>query len=140
MKITILNGPNINLLGIREPEIYGKTTYDDLVRICQSKCNELGFDCEIFQSNHEGDIIDKIQECYEERMDGIIINAGGYSHTSIAIMDAIKGVGIPTVCVHISDVSAREEFRHTDYVSMASVKTFSGFGIDSYIKAIEFFR
>jgi 3-dehydroquinate dehydratase-2 len=110
MKLLIINGPNLNLLGLREPEIYGKQTWRDLCRLIKKTCNELGIDCEIYQSNHEGAIVDKIQDAYST-VDGIVINPAAYTHTSIAIMDALKAVAIPTVEVHLSDVNAREEFR-----------------------------
>lgn len=137
MKILVINGPNINMLGIREPEIYGKETYTDLCVKIENYAKEKGISVEIFQSNHEGDLIDKIQKAYNT-FDGIVINPGGYTHTSIAILDALKAVGIPTVEVHISDVSLREEFRKKSFVSLYAKKTIKGEGTDGYLHAIDF--
>ena len=136
MKILVINGPNINLLGLREPDIYGKTTYTDLCETVKKKCAELKCECELYQSNHEGDIIDKIQSAYGV-FDGIVINPAGYTHTSVAILDALKAVSIPTVEVHISDVDNREEFRKFSYVSLYAQKKISGHGIVGYAEAIE---
>lgn len=136
-KFLIINGPNINLLGIREPSVYGKQDYSALCDIVDTTCNDLNIEYEIFQSNHEGDIVDKIQNAYNNA-DGIIINPAAYTHTSIAILDALKAVSIPTVEVHISDVSAREDFRQISYTSMVAIKTLMGFGIDGYRRAIIF--
>ena len=116
MKFLVLNGPNINMLGIREPEIYGRQTYDDLVALMRSHAEELGVEVEFYQSNHEGDLVDAIQKAYFSRIDGIVFNPAAYTHTSVAIADAVKGVGIPTVEVHISEVSQREAFRHVSYI------------------------
>ena len=138
MKILVINGPNMNLLGIREPELYGNKTYRDLIVLCEETCRELGATCITFQSNHEGAIVDVIQKAMEDKIDGIVINAAGYSHTSIAILDALKASGIRTVEVHVTEPKAREEFRHIDYVSMAAEKTISGHGLDGYKEAIEY--
>lgn len=138
MKLLIVNGPNLNMLGLREPEIYGKTTYQDLVSLINDWANELKVEVEVFQSNHEGELLDKIQSVYG-KVDGIIINAGAYTHTSIALLDCIKSVNIKTVEVHISDIYKREEFRHISYVGMACVKSFIGLGIEGYKKAMEYF-
>ena len=135
MKFLIVNGPNLNLLGIREPEIYGTKDYPALVRFIESACAEFGVECEVFQSNHEGAIVDCIQAALGNA-DGIVINAAAYTHTSIAILDALKAVRIPAVEVHISDVSVREPFRHISYTGMACIRTFSGFGFEGYRMAI----
>lgn len=135
MKFLIINGPNLNLLGIREPDIYGTNNYDALVTLCKSACAEIGVECDIFQSNHEGALVDRIQAALGNT-DGIIINAAAYTHTSIAILDALKAVRIPAVEVHISDVSARESFRQISFPGMVCVKTFSGFGLEGYRMAI----
>lgn len=137
MKILVINGPNINMLGIREPEIYGKQTYKDLCDLIEDYAKQKNIDVEIFQSNHEGDIIDKIQQAYFDKVYGIVINPAGYTHTSVAIADAIKGVCIPTVEVHISKVSDREAFRQISYVRDVSVATVEGKGLNSYIQAID---
>ena len=136
MKILVINGPNINMLGIREPEVYGKTTYAELCAFIEEKCKSAGVDCELFQSNHEGVIVDKIQSAYGI-FDGIVINPAAYTHTSVAILDALKAVGIPTVEVHISDVDSREEFRKLSYVSLYAFKTIKGKGIEGYALAID---
>lgn len=137
MKILIINGPNINLLGLREPKIYGKRDYAALCDLIDKTCQSIGCEREIFQSNHEGAIVDKIQAAYGV-FDGIVINPAAYTHTSIAILDALKAVAIPTVEVHISDINAREEFRKLSYVSLVAVKTFSGFGLEGYKMALEY--
>ena len=137
MKILIVNGPNLNILGIREPEIYGKKTYKDLCDDINVYAIESGIEVQIFQSNHEGALVDKIQEAYGE-FDGIVINPAAYTHTSIALLDALKAVGIPAVEVHISDISAREDFRKTSFVRDACVKTITGRGFDGYTDAIEY--
>ena len=139
MKILVINGPNLNYLGIREPDLYGKKDYNALVAFCQECCHELGFDCECFQSNHEGSIVDKIQEAYK-MVDGIVINPAAYTHTSVAILDALKAVGIPAVEVHLTDVNAREEFRKISYAGMACIKTYAGYGFDGYKMAIEYLK
>lgn len=136
MKILVINGPNINMLGIREPEIYGKATYEDLLNHIKSAASRLGVEAAFFQSNHEGAIVDAIQQAYG-KYEGIVINPAAYTHTSVAILDAIKAAGIPTVEVHISDVSEREAFRQVSYVRAACVKTIMGEGFDGYIHAME---
>lgn len=138
MKFLILNGPNINILGIREPDIYGRQTYDDLVKLIKCHAEELGVEVEFVQSNHEGDLVDAIQNSYFSHKDGIVFNPAAYTHTSVAIADAVKGVGIPTVEVHISDVSKRESFRQVSYISAAAVKTIAGQGLDGYNQALDF--
>ncbi len=138
MKFLILNGPNINILGIREPDIYGRQTYDDLVKLIKCHAEELGVEVEFVQSNHEGDLVDAIQNAYFSHTDGIVFNPAAYTHTSVAIADAVKGVGIPTVEVHISDVSKRESFRQVSYISAAAVKTIAGQGLDGYNQALDF--
>ena len=136
MKLLIINGPNLNMLGIREPDIYGKKNYADLVALINEHCDALGVECELFQSNHEGAIVDKIQQAYGIS-DGIVINPAAYTHTSVAILDALKAVGIPTVEVHISDIDAREPFRAFSYVSLYAKRTICGLGFDGYLKAID---
>ena len=135
MKLLILNGANINMLGIREPDIYGRKTYDDLLLYIKEEADRLGVAVEFYQSNHEGDIVDKIQSAYGNT-DGIVINPAAYTHTSIAIPDALKAVGIPTVEVHISDISSREAFRRISYVSPVALKTIAGKGFEGYILAM----
>lgn len=137
MKILVLNGPNLNMLGLREPGIYGSESYADLVRMLEESAQTLGVELEIFQSNHEGALVDKIQEAYG-RIDGIVFNPGAYTHTSIALLDALKAVSIPTVEVHISDLSKREAFRQISYIRAACVKTISGHGLQGYIEALTF--
>ena len=137
MKILVINGPNLNMLGIREPNHYGRETYADLVEKIEHHCKTNGIEVETYQSNHEGDLVDKIQSTYKNT-DGIVINPGAYTHTSIAILDAVKAVGIPTVEVHISKVEEREDFRQISYVRLACVKTITGHGTDGYIEAINF--
>ena len=138
MKVLVLNGPNINFLGIREPEIYGKTTYSQLVEKISAHACELGIEVTFFQSNHEGEIVDIIQSAYG-LYDGIVINPAAYTHTSVAILDALKAVGIPTVEVHLSDINSREEFRKHSFVSIIAVKTICGLGFEGYRKALEYF-
>ena len=137
MKILVINGPNLNMLGIREPDHYGKETYGDLVNKIEKYCKEKNIYCECYQSNHEGCLVDKIQEAYG-KYDGIVINPGAYTHTSIAILDAVKSVMIPTVEVHISKVEEREDFRQISYIRKACVKTITGLGTDGYLRAIDF--
>lgn len=139
MKFLIINGPNINFLGIREPNIYGREDYNKLKEIIKTTCAENNIEVDIYQSNHEGDLIDKIQSSYLNT-DGIIINPGGYTHTSIALLDAIKSVDIPTVEVHISDVNKREDFRQISYIRLACIKTITGKGILGYKEAILFLK
>lgn len=135
MKIFVINGPNINMLGIREPEIYGSKTYDDLVSLIKDEAEQLEVKVECFQSNHEGELVDIIQGAYG-RADGIVINPAAYTHTSIALLDAVKAVGIPTVEVHISSPDEREDFRKISYIRQACVKTISGKGFEGYLEAI----
>ena len=139
MKLLIINGPNINMLGIREPGIYGKQDYAALLSLIDKTCRENSIEYEHYQSNHEGDIVDKIQSAYG-KFDGIVINPAAYTHTSVAILDALKAVAIPTVEGHISDVSTREEFRRHSFVSLAAVKTIIGHGLDGYSEAILWFK
>ena len=139
MKLLVINGPNLNMLGIREPDIYGHQTYDDLVKMITGYCINNDIEVEIVQSNHEGVIVDKIQSAYK-RIDGIIINPAAYTHTSIAIPDAIKAVNIPTVEVHLSDISKREDFRQHSYVAPVCVKTIYGKGFDGYCEAILYLK
>ena len=136
MKILVINGPNLNMLGIREPDVYGKSAYKDLVEMVQSHADKKGVEVEFYQSNHEGDIVDKIQAAYGNT-DGIIINPAAYTHTSIAILDALKAVGIPTVEVHISKIEERESFRQNSYVSLIAKKTITGKGFQGYIEAFD---
>ncbi len=137
LKILIINGPNINMLGIREKNIYGNDSYEKLLSMIDEKCSALKIEYEAFQSNHEGDIVDKIQEAYM-KFDGIVINPAAYTHTSVAILDALKAVSIPTVEVHISDVNKREAFRQFSYVSLYAEKQIIGKGLNGYIEAIEY--
>ena len=136
MKLLVLNGPNLNLLGLREPAIYGAQNYETLVRMIRDKAQELGVTAEVRQTNHEGVLVDWIQEAYGE-FDGIVINPAAYTHTSVAILDAVKAVSIPTVEVHISDVSAREDFRQISYIRPACVATIAGHGFQGYLEAME---
>ena len=133
----VLNGPNLNLLGLREPDIYGKRSYADLERFLQDCAREIGAEVEVFQSNHEGDLVDQIQAAYGV-FDGIVMNPAAYTHTSVALLDAVKAVGIPTVEVHLSDPDAREEFRRISYVRQACLKTVKGLGFESYRQALLF--
>lgn len=137
MKILVINGPNLNMLGIREPDIYGRGTYQDLCDYINRLAAADGVEVELFQSNHEGAIVDRIQAAYGV-IDGIIINPAAYTHTSVAILDALKAVGLPAVEVHLSDVSAREPFRQISYAGMACLKTYAGFGFEGYRMALEF--
>lgn len=137
MKILVINGPNLNMLGIREPDHYGRETYQDLCEKIQKYCDSKNVEVTMYQSNHEGDLVDEIQKAYG-KIDGIVINPGAYTHTSIAILDALKSVNIKTVEVHISKVEEREEFRQVSYVRLASKKTITGHGTDGYIEAIDF--
>ena len=139
MKILVLNGPNINMLGIREPGVYGSQSYDELLRLLQVWADVLEMDMEHYQSNHEGCLVDKIQEAYG-KFDGIIINPAAYTHTSIAILDALKAVAIPAVEVHISDVRVREDFRQISYAGKACIKTIMGQGLDGYRQAMVFLK
>ena len=137
MKILVINGPNINMLGIREPKIYGKQTFSDLLKLLTETGQALHIEIEQYQSNHEGDLVDKIQQAYENT-DGIVINPAAYTHTSVAILDALKSVGIPAVEVHISNVDSREDFRQISYAGLACEKTIKGQGLDGYKQAIEY--
>ena len=139
MKLLIVNGPNLNLLGVREPDLYGRQDYAALVRLVEETCAQEGLECEVFQSNHEGAIVDKIQEALG-RFDGIVINPAAYTHTSIAILDALKAVALPAVEVHISDVSQREEFRQVSYAGLACCKTYMGLGLEGYRQAILYLK
>ena len=137
MNILVINGPNLNMLGIREPELYGRETYADLIDKIRRRAGETGTEVAFFQSNHEGDLVDAIQQAYGVR-DGIILNPGAYTHTSVALLDALKTVGIRTVEVHITDVDSREEFRKISYVRAACEKTISGHGTDGYLEAMDY--
>lgn len=137
MNILVINGPNLNMLGIREPDIYGKSTYADLIAMIEEYCSEKGVTVKCYQSNHEGALVDEIQAAYGVR-DGIVINPGAYTHTSIALLDALKSVGIPAVEVHISKVDEREDFRQISYVREYCEKTITGHGFDGYIEAIDY--
>ena len=137
MKLLVLNGPNLNMLGIREPDLYGRTTYQDLVDTVRNYCEEKGIDVSFYQSNHEGALVDAIQQAYFDKVDGIVINPGAYTHTSVALLDAVKSVMIPTVEVHISDVSKREDFRQVSYIRAACVDTIAGHGIKGYLMAVD---
>ena len=137
MKIFVINGPNLNMLGIREPDHYGKETYADLAAKIQDHCERKNVEVELFQSNHEGALVDEIQRAYG-RADGIVINPGAYTHTSIALLDAVKSVNIPTVEVHISKVEEREDFRQISYIRLACVKTITGHGTNGYLEAIDY--
>ena len=139
MKFLIINGPNINMLGIREPSVYGKQDYEALKQFISDSCAESGVGCELFQSNHEGAIVDKIQSAYGV-FDGIVINPAAYTHTSVAILDALKAVAIPAVEVHISDVSTREDFRQISYAGMACIKTYMGLGFEGYRQAVIYLK
>lgn len=139
MKFLIINGPNLNMLGVREPDIYGKRDFKALVEYIEQCCAEAGVECKTFQSNHEGAIVDEIQAAYGE-MDAIVINPAAYTHTSVAILDALKAVALPAVEVHLSDIYTREEFRHVSYPSMACLKSVYGKGFEGYKEAIEFLK
>ena len=137
MRLLILNGPNINMLGIREPEIYGKQSYASLLDYVQSVCDAHGIDCECFQSNHEGVLVDKIQEAYG-KVDGIVLNPAAYTHTSVAIHDALLAVGIPTVEVHLTNTQSREDYRKVNFITPCCLATYQGQGFESYKHAIDF--
>ena len=136
MNILVINGPNLNMLGIREPEIYGKATYTDLCDLIRAHAEKQGVSVTLYQSNHEGDLVDTIQQAYGKQ-DGIVINPGAYTHTSVALLDALKAVGIPAVEVHISDPDTREEFRKVSYIRAACAKTIKGHGFDGYLEAMD---
>lgn len=139
MNILVINGPNLNMLGIREPDLYGKSDYKALVALVEETCAQEGIEVEVFQSNHEGAIVDKIQEAYGTK-DGIVINPAAYTHTSVAILDALKAVSLPAVEIHISDVSQREDFRQISYAGKACIKTFMGLGLEGYRQAILYLK
>ncbi len=139
MRILVLNGPNINMLGIREPGIYGRNSFSDLLDLLKETAREAGVEVEQYQSNHEGDLVDKIQAAYG-KADGIVINPAAYTHTSVAILDALKAVSIPAVEVHISDVDAREPFRQVSYAGLACEKTIKGHGLEGYREAILYLK
>jgi len=136
MKIYVINGPNMNMLGVREPELYGEGKLTDLEKLIENHCDELGIDCECFQSNHEGELVDIIQSAFENA-DGIVINPAAYTHTSVAILDALKAVGLPTVEVHMTDINEREDFRKVSYVSLYAFRTIVGKGFAGYIEAVD---
>lgn len=136
MKLLVINGPNLNMLAIREPQHYGSRTYAQLCSMIEKHCEEKGIEVEIYQSNHEGDLVDKIQSAYENA-DGIVINPAAYTHTSVALLDALKAVSLPAAEVHISDVDSREDFRKISYVRQACIKTVSGHGFEGYLEAID---
>ncbi|MBQ4586106.1 MAG: type II 3-dehydroquinate dehydratase [Clostridia bacterium] len=140
MKFLILNGPNLNMLGIREPGIYGNGTYEELKMRITDHSITVGVEVEIFQSNHEGVLVDKLQESYFNKIDGIVINPAAYTHTSVALLDALKSIAIPTVEVHISKVEERENFRQVSYVRQAVIKTITGKGFDGYLEAIDYLK
>lgn len=137
MKLYIVNGPNLNMLGIREPDIYGRHTYEDLVNELTAYCAEKGVEPIFVQSNHEGELVTAIQNAYFEEADGIVINPAAYTHTSVALLDALKAIALPAVEVHLSDVSSREDFRQISYVREACIATISGKGFDGYKEAID---
>ena len=139
MKILVINGPNINMLGIREPDVYGKQTFADLIAFIEKSAEEEGIETVCFQSNHEGAIVDEIQKAYGV-FDGIVINPAAYTHTSVAILDALKAVALPAVEVHISDVSSREDFRQISYAGMACEKTYAGLGFEGYRQALIYLK
>ena len=136
MKILVINGPNMNMLGIRQPEIYGSATYADLLDMIRAEADRMGVEVSFFQSNHEGALVDTVQQAYFDGIDGIIINPAAYTHTSVALLDAVKAVGIPTVEVHVSDPDSREEFRHVSYIRAACVATIRGHGLPGYLEAL----
>ena len=138
MHILVINGPNMNMLGIRQPEIYGRATYADLQNMIREEADRLGVQVSFFQSNHEGALVDAIQQAYFDKVDGIIINPAAYTHTSVALLDAVKAVAIPTVEVHVSDPDSREEFRHVSYIRAACVATIRGHGLPGYVEALHF--
>ena len=139
MNILVINGPNLNLLGIREPDLYGRQDYAALVSLVEETCRQAGMTVEVFQSNHEGAIVDKIQQALG-KFDGIVINPAAYTHTSVAILDALKAVALPAVEVHISDVSQREDFRQISYAGMACIKTYMGLGLEGYRQALLYLK
>jgi len=140
MEILVINGPNLNMLGTREPDIYGSDTYEDLCNMISEHCEKEGINVSFFQSNHEGSIVDRIQEALTDGTDGIVINPAAYTHTSVAILDALKAVRISTVEVHISDVDEREEFRKHSFVSLIALETIKGKGFEGYLMAVDFLK
>lgn len=136
MKILVINGPNMNMLGIRQPEIYGHETYEDLCAMIRAEAEKLGVTVSFFQSNHEGALVDAIQQAYFNHVDGIVINPAAYTHTSVALLDAVKAVGIPTVEVHVSNPDGREDFRHVSYIRAACLTTVKGKGLPGYLEAL----
>ena len=136
MKILVINGPNMNMLGIRQPEIYGHSTYEDLKSMIADEAERLGAEVSFFPSNHEGALVDAIQQAYFDHVDGIVINPAAYTHTSVALLDAVKAVGIPTVEVHVSDPDSREDFRHVSYIRAACIATIRGHGLPGYLEAL----
>lgn len=140
MKIVVINGPNLNMLGIREPDIYGKVSFEDLIQNIDSYAKEQGINVDFYQSNHEGALVDRIQQAYFEKADGIVINPGGYTHTSVALLDAVKATNLPTIEVHISEPNDREDFRKISFIRNACIKTISGKGIKGYLEAIDFLK
>lgn len=137
MKILVVNGPNLNMLGIREPGIYGKATYEDLLKLIKEHADGKGVEVSFFQTNHEGALVDAIQQAYFDKVDGIVINPGAYTHTSVAILDALKAVAIPTIEVHISDVTTREDFRQISYIRPVCKASVIGEGFNGYLHAID---
>jgi len=137
MKFLVLNGPNLNMLGIREPEVYGKNTYEELIRMINEHAKKLGVEVECFQSNHEGDLVEQFHKAYFDKVDGIVINPAAYTHTSVALLDAVKAVSIPTVEVHITDIDKREDFRQINYIRKAVIYAISGQGFDGYLQAMD---
>ena len=140
MKIFVINGPNLNMLGLREKEHYGTGTYQDLIGMIKNYADENNIETEFYQSNHEGDLVDYIQRAYFEKADGIVINPGAYTHTSVALLDAVKSAKVPTVEVHISKVEEREDFRQVSFIRKACVKTITGLGFEGYLRAIDFLK
>lgn len=136
MKILVINGPNMNMLGVRQPEIYGKATYDDLKAMIRAEADRLGVQVDFVQSNHEGALVDAIHQAYFDKADGIVINPAAYTHTSVALLDAVKAVGIPTVEVHISDPDSREDFRRVSYIRAACAAAIKGHGLEGYLEAL----
>lgn len=136
MKLLVINGPNLNMLGIREPAIYGSGTYTELLELIRAHAERRGAEVSFFQSNHEGALVDAIQQAYFDRVDGMIINPAAYTHTSVALLDAVKAVGIPTVEVHVSDPDSREDFRHVSYIRAACIATIRGHGLPGYLEAL----
>ncbi len=140
MKLVIINGANLNMLGVREPDKYGSESYEELLRKIKEHCERNGIEAEFYQSNHEGDLVDRIQQAYFDKADGIVINPGAYTHTSIALLDAVKSVNIPTAEVHISNVKEREDFRQVSYIRQACCFTVMGCGTDGYLEAVDYLK